>query len=176
MLLNVSKREEDSTQHGENQCLNETYKDFEEHHEDTHRHTNKRHRHARKSVNAPHDKDDAGKRQSDSMSRHHVGEETNHQCKRLGEDTKEFNERHDSHRICLEPRGHFGPENLLPRLLRSRNIHHDECTEGEEERAGDVSREVSAKGRERNDAQHVGGEDEEETREQVGGILGSLLS
>lgn len=96
-----------------------------------------------------------------------VGEESHHQHERLREDTDGLHQGHDRQRNLQPPRHARGVEDVFPVLLAGREGGHEEGDERENARHGDVAGEVRAARENRDDAQHVVQEDEEEQREQV---------
>ena len=104
------------------------------------------------------------------MTCHHVGKETDHQCKRLREDTYKLNHRDKRCRICLQEQWHLRPEYLLPVLLVAVEVHGYHRTDGKEERYVDVTRHITTTREYRNKSYKVRGEDEEEHRHKVWSI------
>ena len=110
---------------GEYIGLQTSYQDLQTVHEDTEEHGDDRHARVNQDALCRCDKDQAGKGQDDGMSRHDVGEETDHQGDRLGENAEELHERHDGKRYFQIDR-RMGPENLLPIMLRGECVRRDE--------------------------------------------------
>ena len=105
------------------------------------------------------------------MACHHVGKETNHQGKRLCEYAEEFDDRHHGCRIGLQEERHIGPENLFPVLLVGKDVDGQHRAQGKEERDVDVARHVGSSGEDGNQSDEITGEDEEEHRQQIRGVL-----
>ena len=138
--MHMSLRDEYCTQHGEYQCLDVAYQYFEEHHKGAHRNTY--YCHTRTShiiddgilTDVEHNENNCRKRKSDSMARHHVGEESDNQSQRFREDSEELDELHQWN-WHLQPGWYVWPEDFLPVFLRTGEVgdqegrHTEECGE-----------------------------------------------
>ena len=104
-----------------------------------------------------------------------VGKQTDHQGKRLGEDTEEFDSRHQRDGAFQE-HGHFRPKDFLPILLGAEYIHGNERAECQYQRNGDVAGHVTSTREYRYQPHDIVHENEEEGREQIGRILLVVLT
>ena len=166
----MSQADEDGTEHGEDIRLDEGYQELQAVHEEHHHETEQGQSGTEYRIHGPSDEDDRRKRQDNGVTSHHVGKQTDHQREGLGDDTEEFDDRHDSHRISLQEGRHIGPEDLLPVLLVAEQVDGQHRTECQEERDVDVARHIGTTREDGQQTQHIGDEDEEEGRQQVGCI------
>ena len=144
MVLRMCQSDEDGTQHGEHVSLDECHQELQTVHEEYHDKAEQRQTRAEERVERPSDEDDGGERQDDGMSCHHVGKETDHQRKGLGQNTKQFDEGHDGHGVCLQESRHVGPEDFLPVLLVAEEVDGQHGAQRQEERDVDVTRHVGS--------------------------------
>ena len=147
--------------------LQERHQQFQQIHEYAEQHRHERHRRIHGRPHADRHEDHARQAQNHRMSGHHVGEQTDHQRERLRENPDQLDRRHHRHGN-LEPCGYFGPENLLPVLPRSEQVHGKERTQRKHQRHGDVARYVRPAREERDQPHQVVDENEEEHRQQIG--------
>ena len=96
------------------------------------------------------------------MTCHHIGKETDHQGKRLCEDTYNLNHRDKRCRVGLQEQWNLWPEYLLPVLLVTVEVNGNHRTDGKEERDVDVTRHVTATREDWEQSHKVCGKDEEE--------------
>ena len=140
--FNPGQSDEDGREHREYHRLDEADQTLQAHHKDAHDDTEGRHRQLYGHGLTGHEEDDTSDGHRDGMACHHVGEKSDHQGEGLGEDTHELDDGDDGDGR-LEPRGHLGPEDVLPVVFVARELHDKESAEGEEERHGDVARHVA---------------------------------
>ena len=103
------------------------------------------------------------------MACHDIGEETDHQGKRLREYSHKLNGRDEGE--SLKGHWHVGPENFLPVMLVATELYDDKRAQGKEESNGDITGHIASAWRKRNKSHDIAGEDEEEASEQIGTIL-----
>ena len=166
-MLGVCQSDEDGTEHGEDISLDEGHQELQTVHEEHHHETEQGQSGAEYRIHGPSDEDDCRKRQDNGVTGHHVGKETDHQREGLGDDTEQFDDRHDSHRISLQESRHIRPEDLLPVLLVAEQVDGQHRTECQKERDVDVARHIGTTREDRQQPKHIGDEDEEEGRQQV---------
>ena len=159
------------TEQGEDECLDERHQQLHQSHEDVEENGDRRHSPADNRVHLAEDENQRDERQGDDVAGGDVGEESHHQHERLGEDTDGLHQRHDRQRNLQPPRHARRVEDVFPVLLAGGEGGHEEGDERENARHGDVAGEVRAARENRDDAQHVVQEDEEEQREQVGCVF-----
>ena len=104
------------------------------------------------------------------MSRHHVGEESEHQGEWLGEDAHEFYQRHDGH-WYFEPPGGVRPEYVFPVSLGPEEIDGQEGAHRQHHRDSDIACHTGPAGEYRYQPHQVVYKDEEERGKQVRGEL-----
>ena len=140
--FNPCQADEHGREHSEHHCLDEADQALKAHHEDTHDDAQGRHRQLYGDSLRGYQEDDTRDSHRNGVTGHHVGKETDHQCKGLGEDTHKLNHGNDGDG-GFQPCGHIGPEDVLPVMLVARELHDDKGAEGKEERHGDVARHVA---------------------------------
>ena len=140
----MRKSDEHSAQKSEDISLNESHQHLktvhEEHHYDADEVKTKTIAHSHRPTEEYH----TSETQDDCVACHHVGKETDHKSKRLGEHSKELYHWHERHRIGLEEERHFRPEDVLPILFIAEEVDGNHRTEGKEERDVDVSCHIRA--------------------------------
>ena len=108
------------------------------------------------------------------MTCHDVGKESDHQRKRLGDNTKQLDGLHDRYRKLQEYR-HIRPEYLLPIMLVSKQVYGKEREHCKHQGHCNVSSNIRSAREERHQSEQVAKEDEEERRKQVRGIFPIFL-
>ena len=101
LMFWMSQSDEDGTEHSEDVGLDEGHQKLQAVHEEHHHETEQCQAGAKKCIQRPSDEDDSGERQDNGVTSHHVGKETDHQGEGFGDDTKQLDDRHDSHWIGL---------------------------------------------------------------------------
>ena len=86
--------DENRREHGEHVCLNKGYQYFHAIHEDAEKYGDDAHRCTDSHSHASRNEYDTGQCQNDRVSGKDIGKQTDHLGKWLGEDTKQFNSRH----------------------------------------------------------------------------------
>ena len=104
------------------------------------------------------------------MPRQNIGEQSDHQREGFGEQTDKLDCGHNRNRH-FEPRGHFGPEDLLPIVARTEHIDSKERRHRQHQRNRDITRNIRSRGEDRDQSHQVIDEDKEERRQQIGGKL-----
>ena len=166
-MVFMGQADKHGTEHREDVGLDEGHQHLEKVHEEQHDDAEGVQTQSVAHTHRPSEEDDAREAQDDGMAGHHVGEETDHQGEGLGEDAEELYHGHDGHGIGLEEQRHFGPEDFLPVLFVGKEVDDQHRAEGQEEGDVDVARDVATTGEDGQQAHHVGGEDEEEHRQQI---------
>ena len=144
LVLRVRQSYEDGTKHRKDVSLDEGHQELQTVHEEHHHETEQRQTRTQEGIQRPSDEDDSGERQDNGVTGHHVGKETDHQGEGLGDDTKDFDNRHDGCRISLQEHWYVGPEDFLPVFLVTEEVHGQHRTEGQEERDIDVTRYIGS--------------------------------
>ncbi len=155
------------TEQREDERLDERHQQLHQTHEDVEEDGDRRDRPTDGRVHLPEDENQRHERQGDDVAGGDVGEKSHHQHERLGEDADGLHQRHDRQWELQPPRHARRVEDVFPVLLAGREGGHEEGDERENARHGDVAGEVRAARENRDDAQHVVQEDEEEQREQI---------
>ena len=155
VVVLVGKPDEHSTQHGEHISLDESHQQLKRIHEEQHDDAEGVQAETESHTHRPAEEDHAGEREDHRVACHHVGKETDHQRKGLGEHAKQLDEGHDRSRIGLEEEGHLGPEYLLPILLVGKDIDGEHRAQCQEEGDIDVARDVGAAREDRNQSDEV---------------------
>ena len=101
-MLLVCQSDKHSTKHGEHICLNECHQHLKQVHEEEHDDTEEIQAQTITYTHRPAKEDDTGEAENNSMTCHHVGKETDHQGKRLGEYAEELDDWHDGGWISLQ--------------------------------------------------------------------------
>ena len=165
----MSQTYEHGAEHSEDVGLDKGHQQFECVHEYHHYEAHKRKRCTKYCAQLACDENHANEGEDNGMATHHIGKQTNHQGKRFGENAKQLNNRHKWHGH-FEPCGHFGPKDFFPIFFVPKKIDRQKNDKSQTESDGDVAGDVGAAGEYWYEAEEVGYEDEEEGREQQGGI------
>ena len=171
MMFLVRQSDEHRAEHGEHVGLDEGYQKLKTVHEQQHDDAERVESETEANAHRPSEEDDAGETQYDGMACHHIGEETDHESKRLGEHAEKLNHRHYGHGVGLQEERHLGPEDFLPVFLVAEEVDGYHRTYGKEQGDVDVSCHIGTTGEDRYQTYHIGDEDEEEHREKIGSIL-----
>lgn len=158
-------------EHGKDEGLDVGHKAFQEANEDAEEHGNHGDRSADKiAKEVAEDEDDDNEAQDDDVSGRHVGKQSDHKNDGFGEDSHQFDYRHQ--REDFEPCGHPGRiEDVNPIVLVATEVGDDKGDDGENHRYGYAACDVSPCREEGYQSQAVAEEDEEKEREQVGQVF-----
>ena len=119
--------DENRRKHGEHVCLNKGYQYFHAIHEDAEQYGYNTHRCTDCHTHTSRNEYDTCQRQDNRVSGKDIGEQTDHQSKWLGEDTKQFDSRHQWNREFQE-RWYFWPKDFFPIFFGTEYIDCYECT------------------------------------------------
>ena len=175
LMFGMSQADKHGTEHRKDVSLDEGYKELQTIQEENHDKAEYGKTRAKCRIERPSDEDDGCKRQDNGVACHHVSKETDHQGEGLGDDAKDLDDRHDSNGISLQERWYIGPEYLLPVLLVAKEVDGQHRAERQEEGDIDIARHVSTTREDGQEAQHVGDQNEEECRQQIGCIGAVVL-
>ena len=104
------------------------------------------------------------------MSRHNVGEESDHQRERLRDHSEELDRLHNRYRKFKEHR-HVRPKYLLPIMFVTEKVYRKECEQRKHHCHGYVSGHIRSSREERHQSEKVGQEDEEEGRKEIRSVF-----
>ena len=149
LFLLVCETDEHGAQQREDVSLDESHQNLKTVHEEHHDDADEVETHTVAHAHRPAEEDHTSEAQDDRVACHHVGKETDHKGKRLGEHAEELDYRHERHRVGLEEEWHIRPENILPVLLVAEEVYGHHRAESQEERDVDVSRYVGTTGEDR---------------------------
>ena len=166
----VCQADEHGTKHSKHIRLYECYQQLECVHKQKHDDAESIKSQTETYAHRPTEEDNACEREYHSVTSHHVGKETDHQSKGLGEHSKELDERHHRSGIGLEEQWYLGPEYLLPVLLVGKDVDGQHRAHRQEEGDVDVASNIGAAWEYGNQADEITGQDEEEHREQIRSI------
>lgn len=156
--------DEQRRQDGEDVGLDVGHQQLQDRHEDGHEDGDDAHHatHAR-AIHAADDENQRHEHHDDDVAGQDVGEQTDHQGERLGDGGDEFDDGHQ--REGLQEDGHVGPEDVFPIVTVAEDVHEEVGQQSEYHGDAQVARHVGAEREERNQAEQVGEEDEEEHRQ-----------
>ena len=132
MMFLMRQSYEHRAKHGEHVGLNEGYEELKTVHEQQHNDAERVESETETNAHRPSEEDDAGETQYDSVSCHHIGEETDHERERFGKDTEQLNHRHYGHWVCLQEERHLRPEDFLPIFLVAEEVDGNHRAYGKE--------------------------------------------
>ena len=136
----VCEANKDGAKHREHISLDESDEQLKTIHEQQHQCAEKIESYTEADAHRPTEEDDTCEAEHHGVTCHHVGKETNHQSKRLCKHTKELDDRHHRHRICLKEKRHFGPKNFLPIFLVAKKVDGKHSTYCKKQGDVDISR------------------------------------
>ena len=142
-MLLVCQSDKHGTKHREHISLHKSHQQLKRIHEEQHDGTKQMQSGTHSRSHGPTQENDTREGQYHSVSRHHIGKETDHQRKGLGEHSEQLYSRHDGNR-SLQEYGHIGPEDILPVLSVAKQVDSQERTHSQEKRDVDVTRHVRA--------------------------------
>ena len=169
-MLFLGQSDEYGRQHGKYVGLDKGYQQFEGIHEQVEHNRCESQCAVQGRSHAGGDENQSCQYEHGYVSCQHIGKQTDHQGKRLGEDAEELDERHHRYRH-FQPPGNVGPEDVFPIRLGAEQVDCQKCADGQYHGDGNVSRNVGTTGEEGHQAHQVVDEDKEESCQQVGSKL-----
>ena len=155
--------DEDRRQHSEYIGLDVGHQQLQGRHEDGHEDGDDAHHAAHAcAIHAANDEDQCHEHHDDDVAGEDVGEETDHQGERLGDGGDELDDGHQ--REGFQEDGHNGPKDVFPIVPVSEEVHEEVGHQGQYDGDAEVACHVRPEGEERDEAEEVGEEDEEEHR------------
>ena len=160
--LNRCQPEVECRQQGENVCLDEGDKQFQQIHKNHEGNRNNRNPQPQRGAYRAENEDQAYESKYNDVPGGNVCKETDHQYEWFGDDPDDFNNRHQRHREFQPPGNPGGVDDIDPIVLVSADRGNDEGENSHDQRNGNVTGNIGATGKKRYQAEQVVEYDEKE--------------